>query len=472
MATTSIISRKANKKSNAAGTMKRLIAYDRNADKTGNGQFVSAYQCAPDTAEKEFMISKQLYEVITERHKDAKDDVLMYRVLQSFKPGEISPEEANEIGYKLAMELTGGNHQFVVSTHTNKAHIHNHIDFNSTTLDCSHKYREPHKSALLIRNISDRLCREHGKSVVENPGNRSMSHSEWSANRKGTSWKALLQKTIDEALSNCATFDDFLMTMESRGYEIKQGKYLAFRAPGQSKFTRARAKTLGEDYSEEAMRARVGKAQRLPSSQCESSSNAKKRFNLLVDIQAKLQAGKGPGYERWATIHNLKEKARTLNFLTENGITDYAVLEERAAQASANLNALSSDIRQIEGRMAEIAALKTHIFNYSKTREIYKQYQKSRFKTEFCAEHETEILLHEAAKRAFDALHVKKLPTVAALSAEYAGLLAEKKTRYAGYADLKKEAREWSAAKANVDRILNIPMRQPDKKERDGPTKN
>ena len=143
--------------------------YDQKAEKTNDGELVSSYMCSPETAAEEFEISKQLYHQITGRSQPKGRDVLMYRIIQSFKPGEVSPEEANRIGYELAMKYTGGQHQFVVATHVDKAHIHTHIEINSTNLNCDGKLRDVKGSAMVLRRLNDELCKAHGLSVIENP---------------------------------------------------------------------------------------------------------------------------------------------------------------------------------------------------------------------------------------------------------------------------------------------------------------
>ena len=253
--------------------------------------------------------------------------------------------------------------------------------------------------------------------------------------------------------------------MRREGYEVVQSsKLLKFRAQGQERFTRS--KTLGADYSLEALRDRVGKAKQ-PRHKKKIRLEKDTRINLLMDIQARLQ-GHGPGLERWMKIHNLKEAAKTLNYLTENGITDYDLLAEKAEKAAADFEAISTSIKQTEHRMEQIAALKTHIINYAKTRDIYVAYRKKKAadKPAFRAAHETDLLLHEAAKRAFDAQGVKKLPTVKALQAEYSALLDKKKTAYEDYKRLRQENQELQAVKSNVDSLLNIQKEEHQEKEK------
>lgn len=455
MAISNILPRKIMRNRTRQQSMAERHDYDQKAEKTNNGELVSSYMCSPETAAEEFEISKQLYHQITGRSQSPDHDVIMYRVIQSFKPGEVSPEEANRIGYELAMKFTGGQHQFVVSTHVDKAHIHTHIEFNSTNLNCDGKFRDVKRSALrVLRKLNDELCRAHGLSVIENPKPSAKKQKEIAAAKYGTSHKEQLRQTIDQALFDCQGYDDFLAKMRAEGYEIKEGKLLSFRAPGWDRFTRSNK--LGADYSREALRERSSNRGGHSAAARKAVPHAGRNVNMLIDIQAKMAAGKGAGYEHWAKIFNLKEAAKTLNFLIENDLTDYDELTARAAQAGDRFDEVSRRIKQLEGRMADVAQLKTHIINYSKTREVYAAYKKSRHKKEFLAEHGAEIAQHEAAKKAFDALGGKPIPKVTQLSEQYAALLAEKQEQYAEYKALRQDMIAYRTAKQNVDKILGL----------------
>ena len=455
MAISNIFARKTMRNRTRRQSMADRHDYDQKAEKTQDGELVSSFMCSPETAAEEFEISKQLYHQITGRSQSPDHDVIVYRVIQSFKPGEVSPEEANRIGYELAMKFTGGQHQFVVSTHVDKAHIHTHIEFNSTNLNCDGKFRDVKRSALrVLRKLNDELCRAHGLSVIENPKPSAKKQKEMAAVKYGTSHKEQLRQTIDRVLSDCQGYDDFLAKMRAEGYEIKEGKLLSFRAPGWDRFTRSNK--LGADYSREALRERSSNRGGRSAAARKAVPHAGRKVNMLIDIQAKMAAGKGAGYERWAKIFNLKEAAKTLNFLIENDLTDYDELTARAAQAGDRFDAVSRRIKQLEGRMADVAQLKTHIINYSKTREVYAAYKKSRHKKEFLAEHGDEIAKHEAAKKAFDALGGKPIPKVAQLSEQYAALLAEKQEQYAEYKALRQDMIAYRTAKQNVDKILGL----------------
>lgn len=463
MAISDLLPRKVMGSKNLKQTLADRLDYDQKDEKTEGGELVTTYMCSPESAAQEFLISREIYEAITGRSQPKDRDIIMYRILQSFKPGDITPEEANRIGYELAMLFTKGRHQFTVSTHTDKAHIHTHIEFNSVNLDCDGKFNNFKNSAFALRELNDKLCREHGLPVIEEPKKRGQRYAEAAAAKRGRSFKGRLRQTIDSVLPGCKEFEEFLARMREAGYEIKHGKHIGFRAPGQLNFTHTYR--MGADYSEAALRERISGR---PARKTPQKASGKK-VNLLIDIQAKLQSGKGGGYERWAKVFNLKEAAKTLNFLTDNGITDYDELAQRAEEAGEQFDALSLRVKQLEGRMAGIAQLKTHIINYSKTRDIYTAYRKSRHKKEFRADHADEIEKHEAAKAAFDALGGTKIPRVAELSKQYTDLLAEKKEHYAAFQQARKDMIAYQTAKQNIDRILGIEQAPAEQEKRREP---
>jgi len=461
MATTRFISMHIGKGKTIAQSIKGRTDYAKNPDKTDGGRLVSSFECNQQIVDAEFMLAKRQYAVHTGR-KIREHDVLAYQIRQSFKPGEVTPEEANKIGYEFAMRFTKGRHAFIVATHIDKAHIHNHIIFNSTALDCSRKFRDFLGSGRAVRKLSDQICLEHGLSIIENPKRSRCHYGTWLGDQKPLSHQENLRQTIDTILAKQPVdFDAFLLAMKAEGYEIKQGKYLAFRAQGEKKFTRLRS--LGDQYSEQKIRESIETKSSISPSRSKVVQREPHQVNLLVDIQAKLQAGKGPGYERWVKVFNLKQMAQTLNYLSENNLLEYDELEEKSVRVTSRFNELSAQIKASESRMNEIGNLKTQIFNYSKTRDVYLAYRKAGYSKKFYVAHEGDLLLHKVAKKAFDALNVKKLPTIKSLQTEYEILLAEKKKTYSEYIAARKEMRELLTVKANVNHILDHSPASPEK---------
>lgn len=461
MATTRIISMHINRGKTIAQCLTERTDYAENPEKTDGGKLISAFECDPKTADAEFLFSKRQYKTITGR--EPKSDVIAYQIRQSFKPGEVTPEQANEIGYELAARFLKGRHAFLVCTHCDKSHIHSHIIFNSTSLDCKRKFRDFLGSGKAIARLSDTICLEHGLSIIENPKRGKKSYNKWLGDQAKPSHREILRLVIDDALAKTpADFEAFLKLLLDTGYEIKHGKNIGLRIKDQKRFIRLGS--LGEEYSEIAIRA-VLAGDKAHKPRRKILQAAPQKVSLLVDIQAKLQAGKGVGYERWAKVFNLKQMAQTVNYLTEHGLLEYSALAEKTESATAQYNELSAQIKAAEKRLAEIAVLKTQIINYAKTRDIYVAYRKAGYSKKILAEHESDILLHKAAKKAFDELNVKKLATVKSLQVEYAALLVEKKAAYTDYRQARDEMKELLTVKANVDRLLGTNGRAAEKEK-------
>lgn len=452
MATTRIMPLHTGKGRSVGKAIADILDYVENPEKTDHGRLITGFGCDSRIADAEFLFSKRQYAAITGRQRGA-DNVIAYHVRQSFVPGEITPEEANRIGCEFAKRFTKSNHAFVVCTHIDKSHIHNHIIWNSTSRDCTRKFRNFWNSTRAVRRLNDTLCVENGLSIVENPNRHGKSYNKWLGDQAKPSHRERLCAAIDSALAqNPADLNALLKLMQDNGYEVKAGKVPSLCGGEQKRFIRL--DTLGEGYAVADLRAVLsGKKAHTPRKR-NLLADDEKPVNLLVDIQAKLQAGKGAGYERWAKVFNLKQMAHTVNYLTEHNLLEYAALAEKTAASTARYNELSTKIKAAERRLAEIAVLRTHIVNYSKTRDVYAAYRKAGYSKKYLAEHEGDILLHKAAKKAFDDLGVKKLPTVKSLQAEYASLLTEKKAAYAEYRDARDEMKELLVVKANIDRLL------------------
>ena len=380
--------------------------------------------------------------------------MIAYQIRQSFKPGEITPEETNRVGYELAMRFLKGKHAFIVATHVDKKHIHNHIIWNSTTLDCTIKFRDFFRSGKAVRRLSDLICLEHGLSVVDMPAYHGQQYHRWLGDAQGQTQRDALRAAIDDALEKKPSdFEILLKLLQEAGWEVKQGKHIGLRLKEQAHFKRL--DSLGDEYTEEALRAvLLGEKTHAPWEKKMQIAPKQEHISLLVDIQVKWHQGKGAGYERWAKVFNLKQMANTLNYLSEHGLSTYEALAQKTDAAVAHHAELSEKIKAAETRMTEIAVLKTHIINYIKTREVYAAYRQSGYSKKYADEHAAEIQLHMAAKKAFDELGVRKLPTVKSLQAEYASLITERKATYADYRKAKAEMRQLLTTKANVDRIM------------------
>lgn len=459
MAATRLIPLHVNKGKTVARCLADRVDYSQNPEKTEDGKYISSYGCNPETADEEFLLSKRQYVQITGR--ESKKDVIAYQIRQSFKPGEVTPEEANQIGHELAMRFTKGAHAFIVATHTDQKHIHNHIIFNSTTLDCTRKFRDFYFSGIALRRISDLICLEHGLSVIKPKAYR--DREKYQDTRFTKSKRKQIREAIDTILlEEPKDFEDFLKRMEREGFSIRREKQLAILLEGSVR--PIRFKSLGKGYTEEDIVKRIlGDESLVP-----KSKSFVERINYsLIDIQKKLQEGKGGGYQRWAKVFNVKQTAKTILFLQERGINDYESLKKLTDSAADRMTELGASIKAKEKRLGEIRALKTHIINYAKTREVYVEYRKSGYGKKFFEAHREELALHKAAKEAFTQSGLKKIPTVKQLNQEFYEILQAKKEEYAEYRKLKDELREYQIARKNMEIVLDIPVVERDRdKER------
>ena len=463
MATTRLIPLHTGKGRNFGKAIRNVIGYVSNPKKTHQGELVTGFGCNPETADGEFLLMKREYIAQTGRLR-GKDDVIAYHLRQSFVPGEITPEEANRIGCELASRFTHGQHAYVVATHEDRRHVHSHIIISAVNLDCDRKFRNFWGSSKAIRRLSDTLCIQNGLSIIEQPKGHSKSYNKWLGNEAKTSQREVLREALDAVLARQPKdFEELLTMLQRGGWEVKRGKRISLKGKGQERFKRL--DSLGEDYSEAALRAIIaGEKEHHPREK--KTVQPMRQVNLLVDIQAKLQAGKGAGYERWAKVFNLKQMAQTLNYLSENNLMNIEDLTAKTDAAIARVHELQVTIRETEKRMAELHTLKGHIINYVKTREVYAAYRMAGYSKKFGAEHEQEIKLHQAAKEAFSALGTQKIPKVKEIQAEYDELKEKKKQAYAAYHQAQDEMRQLLTVRANVERILGVEEKEKERQER------
>lgn len=448
MATTRLIPMHKNIGKSVSACLEGRTNYAMNPAKTEGGELVTTYECCAETVEQEFLLSRHEYHHQTGR--DPKGDVIAYHLRQSFKPGEVSPERANQIGYQLAEELTKGDHAFVVATHTDKAHIHNHIIFNSTNLTGSKKWRNFKNSAKEIRKISDRLCLENDLSIVEHPKEVATTYSQW-LDEKPKSQREELRQVLDNVFCYpLQSTEDFVRRMNKEGYEVKQGKYLAFRKAGQKRFIRMNS--LGMGYVE------VDLYEKFPAPAPQRS------VQRLISIQEKLQAGKGEGYAHWATIFNIKEMSNTLIFLQNQNLLNQKDLDEKIEELETTISECSTEMKGLEQSMSENKTMQTHVRNYLKTKEVAQAYQQSGYSKKFFEAHREQLTLRKAAKSYFNSHNLKKLPTIQSLRQEYSQLSARKSHCYGDYGDVKAQLKPLLTARENVNTIMKQHAQQRERK--------
>ena len=427
------------------GTLSKAIAYILNPEKTDEKLLVSSYGCASETAAREFEWTRK----IAEQKGVNPVRIIARHVIQSFGIGEVTPELAHEIGKQFADEILGGKYEYVLTTHIDKDHVHNHLIFNAVDFVEYHAYKSYKRIYYDMREISDRLCKENGLSVIPPSQNKGMGYKEYTEAKRGTSWKQKLKQTIDRLVITAKDYDDFLRLMQEAGYEIKTGKYISFRAEGQERFTRS--KTIGENYTEERIKERI--AGRTPRrSRKQTTPNG---ISLIGDIQERIRLIDSKGYEHKAKLTILKEAARTLNYLTENNLLQYADLEKKVEDVHSSYDRIGKELKGVEARLREVQPLIKNISNYQRLKPVYDAFQKTKDKPGFKAKHEAELVIFEAARSTLLAMQGdEKLPSLKTLQAEQQRLLEEQQRLYDERAKLKKDVKQIETIKSNVDTFL------------------
>lgn len=427
------------------GTLSKAIAYILNPEKTDEKLLVSSYGCASETAAREFEWTRK----IAEQKGMNPVRIIARHVIQSFEIGEVTPELAHEIGKQFADEILGGKYEYVLTTHIDKDHVHNHLIFNAIDFVDYHAYKSYKRIYYDMREVSDRLCKENGLSVIPPSQNKGMGYKEYTEAKRGTSWKQKLKQTIDRLVITAKDYDDFLRLMQEAGYEIKTGKYISFRAEAQERFTRS--KTIGENYTEERIKERI--AGRTP--RRNRRQTVPKGISLIGDIQERIRLIDSKGYEYKAKLTILKEAARTLNYLTENNLLQYADLEKKVEDIHSSYDRTGKELKGVEARLREVQPLIKNISNYQRLKPVYDAFQKAKDKPGFKAKHEAELVIFEAARSTLLAMQGdEKLPSLKTLKAEQAQLFEEQERLYAERNRLKKEAKQIETIKSNVDTFL------------------
>ena len=425
--------------------MSKAIAYILNPEKTDEKLLVSSYGCASETAAREFEWTRK----IAEQKGMNPVRIIARHVIQSFEIGEVTPELAHEIGKQFADEILGGKYEYVLTTHIDKDHVHNHLIFNAVDFVDYHAYKSYKRIYYDMREVSDRLCKENGLSVIPPSQNKGMGYKEYTEAKRGTSWKQKLKQTIDRLVITAKDYDDFLRLMQEAGYEIKTGKYISFRAEAQERFTRS--KTIGENYTEERIKERI--AGRTP--RRSQRQTTPKGISLIGDIQERIRLIDSKGYEYKAKLTILKEAARTLNYLTENNLLQYADLEKKVEDVHSSYDRIGKELKGVEARLREVQPLIKNISNYQRLKPVYDAFQKAKDKPGFKAKHEAELVIFEAARSTLLAMQGdEKLPSLKTLKAEQAQLFEEQERLYAERNRLKKEAKQIETIKSNVDTFL------------------
>ena len=460
MAVTRLITHHISKGETIAQSLKDRFEYGQNPDKTQGGELISSYECDHQTADAEFLLSKAKYKAVTGREQKRESDVLCYQIRQSFVPGEITPEEANRVGYETAMRWTKGKHAFFVATHTDTKHIHNHIYYNPIALDYTRKFRDFWRSAGALRRLSDRVCLENHLSVIQHPKlhsqGRFLHYGQWIGERPPSAQQQVRLAIVAALKQKPADFEAFLRLMAASGFAVKHGRggVISFLAPGQDKPTRLRASTLGAGFDPEDIRAVIAGERPIPEL-ADAGPAPAQRVNLIIDIQQRIAQGKGPAYERWAKVYNLKQMAAALVYLREHNLMDYEAMAASTEAAVDRFHKLSEELRETESALSKTADLMGATVDYAKTRPVFDGYKAARYSRNYLAQHEAELATYRAARaRMNELLNGAKLPKMEELKKSRRELARKKKALYAEYRKAQADMRQAVAVKANVDHLL------------------
>ncbi len=435
--------------------MEERFAYGLNPKKLGA---VSAYLCDPASAPAEFLLLKSQYQAETGRAVER--GALFFQIRQAFPPGEVTPEKANKIGYETAMRWTKGKYQFFVCTHIDKGHIHNHIYYNSTAQDCSRKFHNFIGSSFAVRRLSDRVCIEHELSVIQNPKQHSkgrfLHYGQWIGEKPPSAQQRVRLGIVAALEQKPADFPAFLRLMDESGFAVKRGRggVISFLAPGQEKPTRLRSSTLGPGFDPDDIRAVIAGERPIPELPQEGPPPPR-RVDLIIDIQNRMAQGKGPAYERWAKVYNLKQMAAALQYLREHNLMDYAALASNTEAAVDRAHKLAGELRDTEAALSKTSELMGAVVQYAKTRPVFDGYKAARYSKKYLAQHESELADYRAAKATMsDLLDGAKLPKMDRLKKERRELSEKKKALYAEYRKAQADMRQAVAVKGNIDYLL------------------
>lgn len=428
-------------------TLGTALEYIENPLKTDKRLLVTGFGCTPQTAMYEFLDPKEL--------SGKKDGYLAFHLIQSFSPGEVDYETAHKIGLELADKILKGKYQYVCATHIDKGSVHNHIIFNSVSFKDFKKYNSSEKSYYNIRRQSDILCRQFGLSIIQDPKEKGKSHYEHSLDKKGQSWKSLLRQNIDRAIQNAESWDEFLWLMEQQKYDIKRGKFISFRADGQERFTRA--KTLGENYTEENIRSRIlNKEQDLLGKKPTASKNQ------IIDIENNAKSQQSKGFEIWARKYNLSLAADTLNYLAEHNLSSLDELDEHIEKLSEKSSSVRTQVKEIERKVKLLDEQIHEIDVYRKTKPIVEGTPKHFGIDKYKKEHEADFILFNAAEKACIKFFGKggKLPLIKDLRAEQRALKAEMQKLKQSVGSENEELSELKNIRRNIEKFLGNNKKQ------------
>jgi len=447
-------------------TVNKAIEYICNPDKTDESIYISSFACAAETAAYDFKYTIDHANDFSSIEKEEKENKA-FHLIQAFEPGEVSFEEAHAIGKELADKLLQGKYSYVLSTHIDKGHVHNHIIFCAVdNIDHNH-YHDCKKTYWHIRNLSDDLCREHNLSVIENRNHRGMKYKEWYENKNQNSWKVKLKKDINQSIKSSSTYDDFLALMKAKGYEIKNssfeessGKYISFRPLGQKNFIRGRVSSLGANFTKERIKERIENKRQKAASFLENGNKMK----TLIDTAANPNFAENIGLQKWATKENLKIAAKTYRLMTEKNIHNLTELDEKVTSLQEQSKSANNSIVSMEHQIREIAETIKYAEQYRENKPYNERYEKARDQDKFLRKYESKLILfsgaeHMLQRKGFSPTNAN----ITKLKATYQELLAQKKELSSIHKSTQTEIKELEIIKKNLEQYMNTSSRNLDK---------
>ena len=381
-------------------TADKAVKYILNPEKTDEQLLVSSFGCTPETAAFEFSLTRKE----ADENVSCRDGNLAWHLIQSFKPEETDAVTAHEIGKQFADSVLKGKYEYVITTHVDKNHIHNHIVFNATSFIDYHKYRSGKNNIYHLCRLSNRICQENGLSVSVPTGEKSRSYKENMEYNSGKSWKAMLKASIDKAIWSSVTFEEFQLKMQQARYEIRHGKHLSFRAPEQKYFTNC--KTLGSYYTEEKIFYRISQNR----NRLKIPKNISREVRLYIDMTSYIANNNRAGFEHWAKLNNLKEAAKTFNYLSEHKLLNYEDFQNHMADMDASIQTAQENLNQIYSDLNKQRLIKKQCTTYRSLRQVIQNEKISENPEAYRCQHSTEYILHDKLKTELQSLGISKLP--------------------------------------------------------------
>ena len=435
-------------------TVSGAVKYICNEEKTDSSLLISYFGTTPESAANDFKF--------TLSHTDQSDPNKAFHLIQSFAPGEVSAAEAHKIGEELADKLLQGRYSYIVSTHTDRGHIHNHILFCAANNIDYQKYHDCKRTYWNIRHLNDELCEEHNLSVIRENHHKAKKYKEWLADKNGTSWKSQLKTDINDSIKQSHTYEEFLDIMQAKGYEIKDSeispeahKYIGFRAPGQVKWVRGRAKSMGPEYTKERIRERIEEKARI---RAERMKKLTTRPSALIDTSQDKFA-ESPGLMRWAEKENLKRAAQIQSKLAEMGFKSLEEVDERIDALHQQAKTGKKTTISLEKDIKSAAEILRYARQYTEKAKYERNYKKSKDPEQYYQDHNYDLHLAWGARDILESAGINpETMNLQEIESRYEKLCADRQTTSDAY---KKAERECDKLKQSRDALLSYIGQEP-----------